>query len=98
MLNNIDNLTDDYLVVYQTLLERQVEELPFYFLSLSDIEREYSYTVIVISGHFQTPRILKLPGTLYKYIPDQRPITMRQIGKPSSGPSPPQEIYIRGLT
>ena len=98
MLNNIDDLPDDYLVAYQILLERQVEDLPFYFLSLSDIEREYSYTVIEISGHFPTPRILKLPGTLYEYIPDQRPITMQQIGKPSSGPSNPQAICIRGLT
>jgi hypothetical protein len=74
---------------YQLQLTKpQLEALEFY-ITLSDIERAYAFTLIRVSGYLPWFRTLKLPGTLYTYIPDQRPITMRLIGKPSPGPAPP---------
>lgn len=72
------------------LWEPQFEAFEFCIL-LSDIEKAYSFTLIQVSGYLPWFHTLKLPGTLYKYIPDQRPITMRLIGKPSPGPAPPAE-------
>jgi len=98
MLNTTENLPKDFLEVYQDQLQKQLGDLSVYFLSLSDIDIEYCYTVIKISIYF--PAFCKpfISGTLYKYFPDQRPITMRLIGKPSSGPSPPHSFYCYGLT
>jgi hypothetical protein len=74
---------------YELLLhEPQFESCDFY-ISLSDIERAYAFTLIKVDSYRPCFRTLRKPGTLYKYSPDQRPITMRLIGKPSPGPSPP---------
>ena len=89
-------IPDDFIEAYQIYLEKEVRELPIYFLSLSDLDVAYTYAIVKVSDFRPAFRTLKLPDNLYKYIPDQRTITVRLIGKPSSGPSPPV-IILRPL-
>lgn len=74
---------------YELLLAEPQFAICEFYIPLSDIERAYSFTLIRVSGYLPWFHTLKLPGTLYTYSPDQRPITMRLIGKPSPGPAPP---------
>lgn len=82
---------------YELLLAEPQFEICEFYISLSDIERAYSFTLIRVSGYRPWFHTLKLPGTLYKYSPDQRPITMRLIGKPSPGPAPPAILNASAL-
>jgi hypothetical protein len=89
MINVLNGDFPTGLDEYELLLAEPQFTICEFYISLSDIERAYSYTLIRVSGYLPWFYTLKLPGTLYKYIPDQRPITMRLIGKPSPGPAPP---------
>jgi hypothetical protein len=97
MLYNPDNLPDDFFDENQVLFEERVLSLPEYYFYLSDIEIQYSYTVVEISWLHPSQYTLKLPGTLYKYIPDQKPLTLQLLGKPSLGPSPPFPTEYTGM-
>jgi len=90
MLNSITDLSADFFENFVHLTGEQVQELPAYFVMLSDLEIGYTFTLLKVSGYRPSLRRIKLPGYLYAYIPDQRPITLQLIGKPSSGPSPPR--------
>ncbi len=96
MLHLFDELPDDFLNEYQFLLDDEVLALPAYYTLLSDIEIGYSFTLVKAKWLHPSQYTLKLPGTLYDYIPDQRPLTIQMIGKPSSGPSPPFRKKISG--
>lgn len=98
MLNTTDDKPADYSdeYIYQQFQE-QFQQLPEYYLSLSDIELGYFLAVIKIKDFRPAIRTLKLPVNLYSYIPDKRTITIQHIGKPSSGPSPPLQIYFPGM-
>lgn len=89
MLYYPDNLPDDFFDENQVLFEERVYSLPEFYFYLSDIEIQYSFTVVEASWLRPSQYRLKLPGTLYKYVPDQRPLTRQLLGKPSPGPSPP---------
>lgn len=89
MLLFFDELPADFLNQNQFELEDEVYALTAFFALLSDIELAYSYTLVKAKWLHPSQYTLKLPGTLYDYIPDQRQLTIRMIGKPSLGPSPP---------
>ena len=97
MLHFFDDLPEDFLNEHQFLLEEKVLVLPAYYTILSDIEIGYSYTLVKAKWLHPSQYTLKLPGTLYNYIPDQRPMTKQMIGKPSSGPSPPFKPNFPGI-
>lgn len=94
---NLNELPEDYFESCQIYLVKQDQDLHEYYLSFYNIDIAYSYTIVKPGGYKLTFRKFKLPGTLYEYVPDQRPITIRQIGKPSSGPSPPQIILVNRM-
>lgn len=96
MLNR-NELPEDYFESCHICLVKQDQDLPEYYLSFYDIDIAYSYTLVKLGEYKPTFRKFKLPGTLYEYVPDQRPITIRQIGKPSSGPSPPRIISFQRI-
>ena len=98
MLHFFDDLPEDFLNEYQFKLDEEVLALPAYFTLLSDIEIGYSYTLVKAKWLHPSQYTLKLPGTLYTYIPDQRPLTIQMIGKPSSGPSPPIQSNYPGMS
>lgn len=97
MLQLFDELPDDFLNEYQFLLEVEVLAIPDFYALLSDIEISYSFTLVKAKWLHPSQYTLKLPGTLYSYIPDQRPLTIQLIGKPSSGPSPPFQLNYPGI-
>jgi len=98
MQHLFDELPDDFLNEHQFLLEVEVIALPAFYTMLSDIEIGYSYTLVKAKWLHPSQYTLKLPGTLYAYIPDQRPLTLQMIGKPSSGPSPPIKSNYPGMS
>jgi hypothetical protein len=98
MLHFFDELPDDFLDDYQFLLEDEAITLPEFYTLLSDIEVAYSFTLVKARWLRPLQRTLRLPGDLYTYVPDQRPITIQLIGKPSSGPSPPFQLYYPGMS
>jgi hypothetical protein len=98
MFNFIKDIPGDYLNENQPITAGVEMTSAEYLLLLSDIEIAYRYTVIQVQGLRPSHYALKLPGTLYSYIPDQRPITEQHIGKPSSGPSPPGKQVFCSLT
>lgn len=59
-------------------------------LYVSDIEKNYSFTLVIWHGQRWFYELKLVKKMLYAFDPDQRPFTLRMIGKPSSGPSPPQ--------
>lgn len=87
------SMTDpDEIKEYDELLCESFTESIEFYVSLSDIDRAYAFTLIKVSSYLPWFYILKLPGTLYKFVPDQRPFTLKLIGKPSLGPSPPCQV------
>ena len=97
MLYNPDNLPDDFFDEYLIPLDESVSSWPEYCFYLSDIEIAYKYTVVKASWLHPSQYRLKLPGTLYNYVPDQRPLTLQLLGKPSLGPSPPFPTEYTGM-
>lgn len=79
----------------QFILSLQDIVMPERLWSLSEVDVQYLFTVIKVKG--RKPREIVKPHikTLYSYCPDQRPNTMRLIGKPSEGPSPPLPFNCR---
>lgn len=78
--NNHSFLSDmDVIIEYEDLL-----------LYVSDIEKNYSLTVVIWHGQRWLHELKLVKKLLYSFDPDQRPYTLRMIGKPSSGPSPPR--------
>jgi hypothetical protein len=80
---------------YQLKPQQAQVEIPYSICFLSDIEMAYAFTCIKVSGYLPCFEILKQAGTYYKYEPDKRTYTIREIGKPSSGPSPPLPLIRR---
>ena len=74
---------------YQPKTRQEQYEVPFAVCLISELEMAYAFTCIRVSGFLPCAEILKQTGTHYSYQPDQRPYTLRELGKPSSGPSPP---------
>lgn len=64
-------------------------ELEEIWLYISDIEKNYKLSVVILHGQRLLIELPYLKRMLYVFEPDQRPYTLRLIGKPSSGPSPP---------
>lgn len=79
----------------QFILSLQDIVMPERLWSLSEVDVQYLFTVIKVKG--RKPQVFAKPliKTLYSYCPDQRPNTMRLIGKPSEGPSPPLPFNFR---
>ena len=94
-----DRLFPDWMAHFpdenQFILSLQDIVMPDRFWSLSEVDVQYLFTVIKVKG--RKPREIVKPHikTLYSYCPDQRPNTMRLIGKPSEGPSPPMPFNCR---
>lgn len=59
-------------------------------LYVTDTESNYSFNVIIWLGLRWLYELKLVKRMLYAFDPDQRPYTLRLIGKPSSGPSPPR--------
>lgn len=94
MINLVTFDLQNLIEQYKLLLAGEQYGLPDYLLQLRTFEIIKKPAAIRLRDYSSLLFNRKLPGYLYNYIPDQRPITQRLIGKPSAGPSPPGKYHL----